>query len=134
MDFSENNPLATVKVKNSLATFVQQNGLTEKLIKHIQTIPNYQNLKNDIELIKYVCKMIEQLVKAGNSALPVGQKLDKKQLALTILQQLFALNQPEILFIGNLIDFLIANDLVKKKTCLSKLQDAVYSSLPTLPK
>jgi hypothetical protein len=133
MDFTD-NPLATVKVKNSLATFVQQNGLTEKLIKHIQTIPNYHNLKNDIELIKYVCKMIEQLVKAGNSDLPVGQKLDKKQLALTILQQLFALSQPELLFVGNLIDFLIANQMVKKKTCLSKLQDVVYSRLPTLPK
>jgi hypothetical protein len=133
MDFTD-NPLATVKVKNTMASFVQQNGLIDAIIKHIQTIPNYQNLKNDIELIKYVCKMIEQLVKAGNSDLPVGQKLDKKQLALTILQQLFALSQPEMLFIGNLIEFLIANQMIKKKTCLSKFSDVVSSSLPTLPK
>jgi hypothetical protein len=134
LDFTEINPLAKVKIKNSLKSFVQQNSLTEQIVKHIQTIPNYQNLKNDVELIKYVCKMIEQLVKQGNSKQPEGIRIDKKQLVITIFNQIFGLSPNEIAFISSLIEFFVQNVIVKKKTCLSKLSDVVSSRLPSLPK
>jgi hypothetical protein len=134
MDFNEINPLAKVKIKHSLKSFVQQNTLIDQIVKHVQTIPNYQNLKNDVELIKYVCKMIEQLVKQGNSKQPIGIKIDKKQLAITIFNQIFGLSPTEISFISSLIEFFVQNEIVKKKTCLSKLSDVVSSKLPTLPK
>jgi hypothetical protein len=132
MDFTQTNPLPTVKIKNSIKIFTKTNVLIDQLIKHIQTIPNYQNLKNDIELIEYICQLVEQMIKKGNS--DKTNKIDKKQLVLTVLQQLFALNPSEILSIANQIEYLVINGIIKKKALISKLCDCLKGQLPTLPK
>jgi hypothetical protein len=132
MDFTETNPLPTVKIKNSIKIFTKTNVLIDQLIKHIQTIPNYQNLKNDIELIEYICQLVEQMIKKGNSG--KSNKIDKKQLVLTVLQQLFALNPNELLNVTNQIEYLVINGIIKKKALFSKLFDCLKGQLPTLPK
>jgi hypothetical protein len=132
MDFTETNPLPTVKIKNSIKIFTKTNVLIDQLIKHIQTIPNYQNLKNDIELIEYICQLVEQMIKKGNS--DKSNKIDKKQIVLTVLQQLFALNPSELLNVTNQIEYLVINGIIKKKALFSKLFDCLKGQLPTLPK
>jgi hypothetical protein len=132
MDFTQTNPLPTVKIKNSIKIFTKTNVLIDQLIKHIQTIPNYQNLKNDIELIEYICQLVEQMIKKGNS--DKTNKIDKKQLVLTVLQQLFALNPNEILSIANQIEYLVINGIIKKKALISKFCDCLKGQLPKLPK
>jgi hypothetical protein len=132
MDFTETNPLPTVKIKNSIKIFTKTNVLIDQLIKHIQTIPNYQNLKNDIELIEYICQLVEQMIKKGNS--DKSNKIDKKQIVLTVLQQLFALNPNEISSVANQIEYLVINGIIKKKALFSKLFDCLKGQLPTLPK
>jgi hypothetical protein len=132
MDFTETNPLPTIKIKNSIKVFTKTNILVDKLIKHIQTIPNYQNLKNDLELLEYICQMIEQLIKKGNRK--KQNKIDKKQLVINVLQQLFQLNPTEIQIVDKTIEYFVSNGIVKKKTIFKKLFSCLVDQLPTLPK
>jgi hypothetical protein len=132
MDFAESNPLPTVKVKNSIKIFVKGNIIVDQIIKHLQQIPNYQNLKNDMELLEYICQMIEEMVKKGNRK--KQNKIDKQQLVITILQQLFTLNPDEIEIVKTTINYFVANGIVKKKTILKKLFTCLVNKLPTLPK
>jgi hypothetical protein len=132
MDFTETNPLPNVKIKNSIKIFTKTNILVDKLIKHIQTIPNYQNLKNDLELLEYICQMIEQLIKKGNRK--KQNKIDKKQLVINVLQQLFQLNPTEIQIVDKTIEYFVSNGIVKKKTIFKKLFSCLADQLPTLPK
>jgi hypothetical protein len=132
MDFAESNPLPTVKVKNSIKIFTKGNIIVDQIIKHVQTIPNYQNLKNDMELLEYICQMIEEMVKKGNRK--KQNKIDKQQLVINILQQLFQLNPNEIDQVKKTIEYFVANGIVKKKTVLKKLFTCLVDKLPTLPK
>jgi hypothetical protein len=132
MDFAESNPLPTVKVKNSIKLFVKGNIIVDQIIKHVQQIPNYQNLKNDMELLEYICQMIEEMVKKGNRK--KQNKIDKQQLVITILQQLFQLNPNEIEIVKKTIEYFVANGIVKKKAVLKKLFICLVDKLPQLPK
>jgi translation initiation factor 2B subunit (eIF-2B alpha/beta/delta family) len=132
MDFTETNPLPKVKVKNSLKSFITSNVIVNNLIKEIQTIPNYQNLKYDMELVERICQTIEEKVKKGNSK--STNKIDKKQLVINVLQQLFQLNPTEIQIVDKTIEYFVSNGIVKNKTIFKKLFSCLVDQLPTLPK
>lgn len=63
-------------------------------------------LKNDQNFIISACNFIED---------EVGKKkVDKKQLCLNTLKELFELDEEELVRIGHLIDFIHQNKLIKK--------------------
>ena len=113
MDFTANNPLPQVKLKNSMKIFAKSGSIVNQIIQHLQTIPNYQNMKGNLELLEYVCKLIEEMVKNGNSNKLI--KIDKKALVLDIFTQLFGLLEPELELLATHIDYFIINCIVKKK-------------------
>ena len=113
MDFTANNPLPQVKLKNSMKIFAKSGSIVNQIIQHLQTIPNYQNMKGNLELLEYVCKLIEEMVKNGNSNKLI--KIDKKALVLDIFTQLFGLLEPELELLSTHIDYFIINCIVKKK-------------------
>jgi hypothetical protein len=113
--------------------FIQSNVIQDQVIKHIQTVPNYQNLKYNMQLVHYICQLIEDTIDKGNSK-KKQNKIDKKQLVTTILQQLFQLNPNEIQMIEGVIECFVTNNFVKKKTKLKKLFTCLVDKLPTLPK
>lgn len=68
--------------------------------------PDYKMLKNDEQFVIDACNLIEQCV--GKT------KINKKQLCLNTLHDLFGLNDEELLRIGSLIDVLHSNGCIKK--------------------
>ena len=62
-------------------------------------------MRNDPELLKFVCKMVENGVK---------KDIDKKDLVLEIYIKLFSLNEIEKRNIADQIDFLCDNKLISK--------------------
>lgn len=58
--FSDIN-LPPIKIKNTLKTFVNEQTTIDSLIKHAQQIPNYKELKDNPELLKYVATIVENV-------------------------------------------------------------------------
>ncbi len=103
-----NPKIKLVKFKNTLRSFNSEATLTEAIVQKIYQIPNFADLKNDIELILFVCSSIENGLKGE-------VKVDKKKMAIDIFTRIFTTLTPEeIIFVGNTVQFLFNNDSIIK--------------------
>jgi len=116
--------ISTVRLKNTLALHVFVNELIEELIKFVKSIPKYQELKLDGELLKNIMKQIK-LKLQENKTLSDKQKeneVDKTLIVIEVYKTVFSDISAEILEkIEKDIKFLIQNKVVKKKV----LKDAL---------
>jgi Ser-tRNA(Ala) deacylase AlaX len=85
----------------------------------ITKIPNYQILKNDIELIEYVATQIKNLIKTPNYDLPT--------IIVEIFTNVFSLSNDEQTALKKVIEYLINNKTIQKISKLTKLSNSVYS-------
>ena len=97
--------LTFVKPKNKLKQKAFKSELISEIVKKIVEFENHISLKNDPELLKFVCKLVENSVKKDT---------DKKELVLEIYVKVFSLNDTEKRNIGEQIDFLCDNKLISK--------------------
>ena len=86
--------------------------LIEKIANKIIKIPNFINLKNEIELVKTVCNIIENSIKSGNRKR--SNPINKRQLVIDVFQRVYNLNDLEKITLGSMIDFLFNNKHIKK--------------------
>ena len=107
-------------LKNSLQAHSIYELLSQKIIEEIKKIPNVSQLKLNTELTALVSSLVENTTEKD-------QKIDKKKLVIQILQTVFNLLPPEIVIIGQQIEFLLDNKLVKKVT--RKLSNKVYNGV-----
>ena len=70
----------------------------------------------------YVCNLIEHLVGSN--------KIDKKKLAISILNSIFTLNLNEIEVLSSLIEFLHSNQLIKKIE--QKIEATILTKINTM--
>jgi len=83
--------------------------LKQMVVCKIQSLPNYQTLKNDVELILYACTTLENChvdLKAS--------KINKRQLIVSIFGELFNLNDEEKLTVSNTVQFLFDHSKIKQ--------------------
>ena len=95
-------------LKNNMDKHNIYYSLLKLVTEKIRLIPNYEILKNEIELVLLVCNLIENIVKKNNRT-----KIDKKQLVIDIFTTVFG-NQIDILSLKITIDFLFNNKLIKQ--------------------
>ena len=55
------NPCPQVKLKLSLKTFVTNEFAVKEIVEYIKSIPNYQSLKNDLQLLEYILNLGENV-------------------------------------------------------------------------
>jgi hypothetical protein len=79
----------------------------------LQLLPNIEELKTHSELIKYVCDVIEKMVKPKH-------KIDKLKLLLFTLKRLVNLTPDEEELITSTVQFLHDNKLIVGMTKLQK--------------
>ena len=107
--------------KNSLLTHNTFHTLLNEVTEVIKTIPNYENLKIDPEMLLLICRIVE--CKMGKNE----QNIDKKDLVISILDKLFSLNDREKEIFKSNIQFLYDNGKIKKasfwKLCLYYISD-----------
>ncbi len=112
-----NPKIKLVKFKNTLRTFNNGATLVEAIVQKIFQIPNYADLRGDVELILYICSSIENGLKGD-------VKVDKKQMVIDILTRVFSTLSPdETSFISNTVDFLFNN------SCIIKFSDWYHTFL-----
>ena len=111
--FSQINPqkLKHLSINNSGKSTILKNEIIDFILKDIQKIPNSQILKNDVEVLLHICNLIENLISKNK------QKIDKKQLVIDIMSQVFYLNSDvEKDAVAKQIQFLFDNKLITKVT------------------
>lgn len=121
--FTQINPLKIqhLTFKNSAKNVMLKNELIAFIITEIQKIPNYQELKNNLELIRFVCNMLENLITNNK------ENIDKKQTVIEIISQLFcSFSEDDKKAISNQVQFLFDNKFIKKVSTVKKLKKRCY--------
>ena len=124
--FTQINPLKIqhLTLKNSAKHVMLKNEIIDFIIKEIQKIPNYQEMKNNLELVRFICNMLENLIVNND------ENIDKKQTVIDILTQLFFFNTgTDKLSIENQIQFLFDNGLIKKIATLKIIKKKLFACL-----
>jgi hypothetical protein len=122
--FSQINPqkLKTLSINNSGKSTILKNEIVDFILKDIQKIPNSQSLKNDVEILLHICNLIENLISKNK------QKINKKQLVIDIMTQVFYLNSDdEKNALEKQIQFLYDNKLIIKVTTLNQVLKKAFS-------
>ncbi len=122
--FTQINPLKIqhLTFKNSARHVMLKNEIIDFVIKEIQKIPNYQEMKNNLELIRFVCNMLENLITNNN------EKIDKKQTVIDIISQLFCFfTEDDKKAISNQVQFLFDNKFIKKVSMVKILKKTLIS-------
>ena len=106
---------------NALEKSNMYNCIRDAIIVKIQKIPQLQSLKLNVELTLLVCNIIENSINNNGKY----HKIDKKQLAVDILQPPFNLNPSEIQQLKDQIDFLYNNNQIVKLSGFKKTLNSV---------
>lgn len=116
--------IANTKMKHSLCVHNKYETIKHALINHIRTIPGYELLYNDPEMVLWVCNVVE------NSAEPVDKKKpDKKELVMTIMTLCFNLQKDKQEAVEKTIEFLWSNKKIKKMSIVKKAGNYIYDWL-----
>ena len=99
--------------KYDLLIDIKFNKLVEFIVKEVQNIPEYQNHKNNYELVKLICNIIEYKVVKTD-------KVGKKAVVVEGLRRVFNLVESEIKNLETFIEFLHKNKKIKKLGYLKK--------------
>ena len=98
-----------VPVKNNLKDICDVGQLKQMITCKIQSIPNFQLLKSDVELILYACNTLENYCVDIKS-----NKLNKKELIVNVFTELFNLSDDEKVLLNNTIQFLFDHKKIKQ--------------------
>ena len=108
--------LPKLKLSKTAKSIILCNEIKTFIINDIKLIPNYETMKTDLELVKHICNMVEELNKKK-----VDPKIDKKAIVLDVLKILFPeLSVEQTMMIDTFIDFICQNDLISKISSVSK--------------
>jgi len=114
----DNPPLPDIKLKHSARNVILENTLIKNIVDKIKNIPQFDQLKNDIELTEHVCNLVENSITGNKNSKPI----DKKNLVLKIIIMLFSLNNDlEKKVIEQQIDYLYNNNMINKIPLTTKI-------------
>jgi hypothetical protein len=114
--------LANVKFKNSLASFSKENRLITAIVEEIKKIPNYEQLKTNIEIIEHILQLII------NGIHPTDD-IDVRVIATKILNMLFTYSLAEQVLIDESIKYMTSNKIIHKKSYIFKLFNSVKHTI-----
>lgn len=100
--------LSIISAKHTLATDVKYIQVKRQIIERIDMLGlRDSKYKNDTNLLNLICELIEFLIVKSDG-------VDKKVLAINVIDDIFVLTEDEKITVGNSIEFLHKNKLIKK--------------------
>jgi len=106
-----------VSFENSLDDHNTTYTTVDALVQKIQSIPNHQALKLDMELTLYVCKVVEEVIGKKSKTSTV----DKGTIVLSVFQAIFPrLSDEDTAYIKNQIQYFWSNKMIKRRGLLIK--------------
>ena len=70
----ENPPLPDIQFKNSAQSFALENTLIKSIVDKIKLIPQFDQLKHDIEITEHVCNLVENSIIKNKNSKPIDKK------------------------------------------------------------
>ena len=110
-----------VEFKNTVALHIKQNKLVDDVRKVIKEIPNLESLRLDPELTKYICNVIKNTISKEEE-----KQICKSDLCVTILINLFNLDEKEVDFVSKQIKYLENNKEIKKVAVSKKARRSMW--------
>ena len=106
-----------VDFKNSLDDHNTTYTTVDAIVQKIQSIPNHQNLKLDLELTLYVCKVVENVISKKSKT----STIDKGEIVVSVFKAIFPrLTDEEIAYVKKQIQYFWSNKLIKRRSTLIK--------------
>lgn len=106
-----------VSFQNSLSDHNTTFTTVDALVQKIQSIPNHQALKLDLELTLYVCKVVENIIGSKSTT----STIDKGKIVITVFQAIFPnLTDDEIAYIKNQIQYFWSNKMIVRRSTIIK--------------
>jgi hypothetical protein len=96
--------------------------LSKSIIVKIQAMPDLPDLKLDLDVILYVCNLIENNIKQNEN-----KSIDKKKIVIDIIQKCTPLNAPEVIILNKMIEFLHSNHLIQKISKIEKTSSKLFN-------
>ena len=96
--------------------------LSKGIIAKVQAMPDLHELKLDLDIILYVCNIIENNIKQNET-----KSIDKKKIVVDIIQKCTPLNPPEVLILNKMIEFLHSNHLIQKVSKIEKTGSKIFN-------
>jgi hypothetical protein len=117
--------LPKLKLSKTAKSTILTNQIRDFIVADISKIPNFETLKTDLELIKHICNMIENLEKTD-----LDPKIDKKAIALDVIKSLFPdLTTDQTMFIDSFIDFVVSNSMVAKMSTMTNILGSIKNGI-----
>ena len=96
-----------VSLKNSLSKDQRIADLIVIVKDKISSLPINISYKSNTDLVLYVCKLVENVIFKKD-------KVDKKEIVISILRPVLGLSEIEIKIVEDIIEFLHSNNLIQK--------------------
>ena len=96
--------------------------LSKSIVARIQAMPDINELKLDLDIVLYICNLIENNIKQNE-----GKSIDKKKIVVDIIQKCTPLNAPELLILNKMIEFLHSNHLINKISKIEKTGGKLFN-------
>ena len=96
--------------------------LSKSIIVKIQAMPDLPDLKLDLDVILYVCNLIENNIKQNEN-----KSIDKKKIVIDIIQKFTPLNAPEVIILNKMIEFLHSNHLIQNVSKIEKTGSKLFN-------
>ena len=104
-----------IKENNKIKHLVKLTELSKSIVAKIQAMPELQELKFDLDIILYICDIIENNIKQTET-----KSIDKKQIVIGILQKCHSFSTADLVILNKMIEFLHSNHLITKITKIEK--------------
>ena len=111
-----------IKENNKIKHLVKLSEISKGIIAKVQAMPDLNDLKLDLDVILYVCNLIENNIKQNET-----KSIDKKKIVVDIIQKCTPLNPPEILILNKMIEFLHSNHLIQKISKIEKTGSKIFN-------
>lgn len=102
-----------IKGSNKLKNIEKRNRVIQTIKQKIETLPDYRNLQNNLEVLCYAASIIEHLIDNKNKK----DKINKKQLLIDAYKIIYGNINEQM--ISDFIDFLHDNGRIKKADLFS---------------
>lgn len=109
--------LKHLKTTNIYNQFELESLLVTYICDRVKETPNYEQRKNDVSLVKFVCLAIEEIISKKKK----GLKTDKLELCVTIFTKLFGMSDRDRKILVDTVEFLHTDGQLKKTKFSYKL-------------
>ena len=113
--------MESIKLNDKLKHLEKIAEISKVIIAKIQSYPDLNDLKLDLDVILYICTIIENEIKQNKT-----KSIDKKSLVISILTKIHPHTAPELAILNKQIEFLHSNSLINKITKLEKTGSQLF--------